>query len=243
MEVVNEAVAVVEPVAPLVEIRREGKSKPRARIFDIGPARMDDADLLGVLLGSGGAAQSARQTADELLLRFDGLGGIGRADVTDLRDERGVGPARAAVVAAAFELGRRSLSPHADRPRLRYAVDVDAHYRPKLAHLRNEVFHVACLDVRNRLIRDVRISEGGFSACAVFPREAFAPAMREGAVGVIFVHNHPSGETDPSPQDLGLTQRLVQAGQVLGVRVLDHVIIGATGHASMRAMGIITCAP
>jgi len=242
MVVVNSGLVETQRPAPIVEIRREGRARPRERIFEAGPSKLSDAELLSLLLGSGGAAQSAGQTAEELLRRFDGLGGIGRADVTDLRDERGVGVARAAMVAAAFELGRRSLGPHAERPRLRFATDVDQHYRPKLAHLRNEVFHVACLDVRNRLLRDARICEGGFSSVSVLPREVFAPALREGAVGVILVHNHPSGETEPSPEDISLTARLSQAGEVLGIKVLDHVIIGASGHASLHARGLLKCA-
>ena len=228
-------------VAPVVALRQQ-KGKPRDRLYDVGASGLGDGELLGLVLGTGAGGSTAQQTAEELLQRFDGLGGLGRAHVTDLRDEQGVGVAKAAVLAAAFELGRRSMGPHAERPRLRQAIEVDAHYRPKLAHLHNEVFHVACLDVRNRLLRDARVAQGGFAACAILPREVFAPAMREGAVGVILVHNHPSGETEPSPDDLALTARLARAGEVLGIRVVDHVIIGAGGYTSLATTGQLACA-
>jgi DNA repair protein RadC len=211
--------------------------RPRERIFNVGAAAMSDAELLALLLGTGAKGTSSLQTAQELLARFDGLGGMARAHITDLRDEKGVGVSKAALLMGALELGRRSLGPRADRPKLRYAPEVDKHYRPMLAHLHNEVFHVACLDVRNRLIRDARVAEGGFASCALMPREVFAPAMREGAVAVVLVHNHPSGESEPSADDLQLTARLVRAGEVLGVRVLDHVIIGANGFVSLGERG------
>ena len=217
--------------------------KPRSRIFDVGPGPMGDAELLALLLSIGGATRTAQQTAEALLQRFDGVAGLARAHVTDLRNEPGVGVAKAAVIAAAIELGRRSLGPRAERPRLRYATDVYAHYRPKLAHLRNEVFHVACLDTRNRLLRDVRVAEGGLVSCATSPREVFAAALREGATSVVLVHNHPSGETQPSGEDLSLTQRMRRAGQVMGIGVLDHVIVGASGFTSLAATGQLSCEP
>lgn len=215
-------------------------ARPRERIFDVGASGMGEAELLALVLGTGGRGLTALQTAEVLLTRFDGIGGLGRAHAVDLRDEQGVGVAKAALLAAALELGRRSLGPRADRPRLRQAPEVWELYRPKLAHLHNEVFHVACLDVRNRLLRDARVAEGGFASCALLPREVFAPAMREGAVAVILVHNHPSGDTQPSADDLALTSRLVRAGEVLGIRVVDHVIIGAEGFCSLAAMGALT---
>lgn len=217
--------------------------KPRSRIFDVGPGAMGDAELVALLVGAGGPTTTAQHTAEELLQRFDGVAGLARAHVTDLRNEHGVGVARAAVIAAAIELGRRSLGPRAERPRLRYATDVYAHYRPKLAHLRNEVFHVACLDTRNRLLRDVRVAEGGLISCATSPREVFAAALREGATGVVLVHNHPSGETQPSAEDLALTQRMRRAGEVMGIGVLDHVIVGTSGFTSLAATGQLTCEP
>lgn len=231
------AVREVHPLEPLVRAER-----PRDRIYEPGPSALTDAELLGILLGTGGRGLTAQQTAEELLQRFDGVGGLGRAHVTDLRDERGVGVAKAAVIAAAMELGRRSMAPGAERPRLKYAVDVDRHYRHRLAHLHNEVFHVACLDVRNRLVRDARVAQGGFASCAILPREIFAPAIREGCVGIVLVHNHPSGESEPSNDDLALTARLVHAGEVLGIKVLDHVIIAANGFTSLATTGQLTCA-
>jgi DNA repair protein RadC len=204
---------------------------PKARLLKVGAAAMTDAELLSLIIG--GAV--SRQVAAELLNRFDGVSDIARAHVADL----GVSKSIAVKIVGALELGRRSLGPRAERPKLRYAPEVDRHYRPLLGHLHNEVFHVACLDIRNRLLRDARVAEGGFASCAILPREVFAPALREGAVGVILVHNHPSGETEPSADDLQLTSRLVRAGEVLGVRVLDHVIVGSGGYTSLAERGVL----
>ena len=173
-----------EKLAPVVALRQQ-KAKPRERIYEVGAAAMTDAELLALVLGTGSQGSNALQTAEELLQRFEGVSGLGRAHVHDLRDEPAMGVAKAALLAAGIELGRRSTAPHAERPRLRYAPEVYAHYKPKLAHLHNEVFHVACLDVRSRLLRDARVAQGGFASCAILPREVFAPAVREGAVGVI----------------------------------------------------------
>ena len=106
-------------------------------------------------------------------------------------------------------------------------------YAPRLSHLTHEVFHVMCLDTKHRLLRDARVVEGGLTTCSVLPREVFAPALREGAAAVIFVHNHPSGDPTPSNDDLALTARLKQAGSVLGIKPLDHVIVGEGRYVSL----------
>ena len=224
----------------MIETLEEARAvtiRPRERIYNVGVGVMSDAELLALLLGAGTQGHQSLHTAQQLLARFDGVGGLARAHITDLRNESGIGTARAAVLSSALELGRRSLGPRAERPRLRLAEDVDRHYRPLLVHLQSEAFHVACLDVRNRLIRDERVAQGGFTSCAVLPREIFAPALREGAVAIILIHNHPSGETEPSSEDLELTRRVEQAGQVLGIKVLDHVIVGTSGFTSLKGRG------
>jgi DNA repair protein RadC len=219
----------------------ESKAKevevPRERLLQVGPGGMSDAELLSLLLGGGSRGTGAFATASALLRRFEGLGGLARAHVCDLRDESGVGVAKAALLASALELGRRSTGPRSDRPALRTPEEVDALYRPQLAHLPTEEFHVACLDLRHRLLRDARVASGGITACALHPREVFAPAVREGAVGLVLVHNHPSGDPSPSAEDVQLTARLQRAGEVLGIKVLDHVVIASDGFASLHQRG------
>jgi DNA repair protein RadC len=185
-------------------------------------------DLLSVVLGS-------QEKARKLYEQLDNLPALNRLPPDELR--KAVGKLGAIRIAAALELGRRVASPAEEKPRLQISSEVARFYQPLLGHLTHEVFHVACLNVRNKLVKDARIAQGGFASCAILPREVFAPAMREGCVGVVLVHNHPSGETDPSADDLQLTHRLVRAGEVLGIRVLDHVIIGSNGYTSLRDRG------
>jgi len=164
---------------------------------------------------------------------YGDLPALNRAEISDLAQLRGLGPAKACALAAALEIGRRALTPRQERPAVRVSADIFAYYGPRLSHLNREVFHVMCLDTKHRLLRDARVVEGGLSSCSVLPREVYAPALREGAAAVVFVHNHPSGDPMPSSDDLALTARLKQAGVVLGIRPLDHVIIGEGRYVSM----------
>jgi DNA repair protein RadC len=209
------------------------EDRPRERLLSRGGTSLSDAELLATLLGSGTRGASALDVAHALLAAYGDLASLGRAEASDLAAHRGVGPAKACALAAALEIGRRAQTPRPSRPAMRAAADVFAFYGPRLSHLRREVFHVMCLDTRHRLLRDARVVEGGLTTCSVLPREVFAPAMREGAPAVVFVHNHPSGDPQPSKEDLALTARLKRAGAVLGIRALDHVIIGEGRYVSL----------
>ena len=209
------------------------EERPRERLLARGGEALSDAELVATLLGSGTRGASALDVARELMATYGDLPALGRAEAIDLARLRGVGKAKACALAAALEIGRRAQSPRQERPAVRVSADVFALYGPRLAHLTREVFHVMCLDTKHRLLRDARVVEGGLTTCSVLPREVFAPALREGAAAVIFVHNHPSGDPSPSTDDLALTARLKQAGQVLGIKPLDHVIIGEGRYLSM----------
>jgi DNA repair protein RadC len=199
------------------------------RIAENHTEGISTAELLTTLVGGRPAA------ADRLLSRYGTLHALVRASADEVAGL--VGRSSATRLFAGIELGRRSLMTPERKPRLRYAAEVNAYYQPGLGSLPHEVFHVACLDVRNHLLRDARVAQGGFASCAILPREVFAPALAAKAVGVIFVHNHPSGETEPSADDLQLTSRLVRAGEVLGIRVLDHVIVGSGVYTSLAERG------
>lgn len=207
--------------------------RPRERLIRQGGNALSDAELLATLIGTGVRGASAMELAQALLADFGDLSALGRAEVSELALRRGLGTARACALAAALELGRRAQAPRAERVVVRASADVYAFYGPKLGHLRHEAFHVMCLDAKHRLLRDARVVEGGLTTCSVLPREAFAPALREGATAVVFVHNHPSGDPTPSPDDLSLTARLKQAGLVLGIKALDHVVVGDGCYRSM----------
>jgi DNA repair protein RadC len=216
--------------------------RPRERLMKLGPEALSEAQLLAIVLATGDAAsgQSAVDLARHLMQRYKSLRALDAASVTELCQVKGIGPAKATALKAALELGKRLLS---ERPGGRVKIagpqDVADYYRPRLQHLRKEIFKVLLLDTKHHLQKDVTISEGSLSASLVHPREAFLPAVKESAAAVIFVHNHPSGDPTPSPEDRELTQRLAEVGRLMGISVLDHIIIGAgrPGYLSFRDAG------
>jgi DNA repair protein RadC len=210
---------------------------PRERLMVHGGAALSDAELIAALLGAGTRGRSALDIARELVARFGDLASLGRCEVSDLARFRGLGPAKACALTAALEIGRRAQAPRRLRQAVRCSEDIYRYYAPRMAHLNREVFHTLCLDAKHRVLQDARIVEGGLTTCSVLPREAYAPAMRHGAAAVVFVHNHPSGDPQPSSDDLSLTARLKQAGTVLGIRPLDHIIVGEGRYVSLADAG------
>ena len=210
--------------------------RPRERLLADGPRALSDADLLALVLGTGGPGRSARSTALALLEAVP-LPELSWAPADAVAAWPGLGAARAAAVVAAFELGRRAawapprrgercLDPGRVHELLRHA-----------AHAEREGFHVVLLDVRGRLLRAVQVAEGSLTQCPVSPRDALRPAVREGAHSVVFAHNHPSGDPSPSPEDADLTERLRAAAELVGVLPRDHVIVAAGGYYSFVEAG------
>lgn len=214
------------------------EERPRERLLRYGPETLTDGQLLAILLGNGAARGTALDIGMALLNRRGGLQGLGQQGIRELCAVRGIGPAKAAVIKAALEIGKRATSvPLTTGQRVTSSRDVFGYYRPLLRDLRREVFKVILLDGKNTIIKDVTVSEGSLTLSIVHPREAFVPAVRESAAAVIFVHNHPSGDPEASPEDRALTQRLVSAGEIIGIRVLDHVIIGDIRYVSFADQG------
>jgi DNA repair protein RadC len=210
--------------------------RPRERLLAAGPRALSDVELLALLLGTGSGKLSARAAALALLEAVP-LPELAWSPPDAIAAWPGVGPARAAAIAAAFELGRRGawtppqrgercLDPSRVFELLRHA-----------AHADRETFHVVLLDVRGRLLRAVQVAEGSLSQCPVSPRDALRPAVREGAHGLVFCHNHPSGDPSPSPDDVDLTERLRAAAELVGVLARDHVIVAAGGYYSFVEAG------
>jgi DNA repair protein RadC len=174
----------------------------------------------------------------ELLDRLGGVGGLARCGVDELCATHGVGPAKAAQLKAAVELGRRSLAaPLSTGMRISSSADLFRHFHPGLRDLKRELFKVVLLDAKNAVLRETTVSEGSLTLSVVHPREVFALAVRESAAGILLLHNHPSGDPTPSPEDRSLTDRLVAAGRLLGIRVLDHLIIGDGRYVSFADQG------
>ena len=214
--------------------------RPRERLLREGAAAMTEAQLIAVILRTGAGGRSALDLAMELLDRFGALRNLEQASLAELSAIRGIGKAKAAQLRAAAELGRRMFRETAPKgPAFTAGRDVHAFVFPKVQGLMKEVFYCLMLDVKNRLIREVRISEGTLSASLVHPREAFRDAIRESAASVIFVHNHPSGDHAPSREDILITEKLAAAGDTVGIRVLDHIIVADSGYTSMLEKGYL----
>jgi len=214
--------------------------RPRERLYFNGPTALADAELLALQLGSGRRGKDAVELARELLAAYGSLAEVAGRDVAELARQRGVGRAKAARLAAAFELTRRlrARTPGA-RTALGNPAEVYAAFGPLMEDLKREVFRVALLDAQNGLVRDVVVSEGTLSASLVHPREVFKPAILESAASVILLHNHPSGDPTPSREDIRLTRQLVECARLLDLRVHDHVVIGRGRFISLAERGII----
>lgn len=203
------------------------QERPRELLLSKGAQSLSDAQLLAILLRIGRIDSSAVEVAMDVLTQLEGLRGLANRSLEELCAISGIGPAKAAQILAAIELGKRALAtPLTEGKRIQGSQHIFQHYYPLLRDLRHEIFKVVLLDAKHTVIRDFTISQGSLTVSIVHPREVFNMAVRESAAAIIFVHNHPSGDPQPSEEDLALTQRLIAAGEILGIRVLDHVVIG-----------------
>lgn len=214
------------------------KERPRERLLEEGPEVLSDAQVLAIVLRIGRRNSSAVDVAMDLLGQLGGMQGLSNRSVEELCRVPGVGPAKAAQLKAAIELGKRVLAtPLSSGTRITSSADLFRHYYPLLRDLRHEVFKVVLLDAKHAMVREETVSEGSLTVSIVHPREVFNLAVRESAAAVIFVHNHPSGDPAPSEEDRVLTARLVAAGELLGIQVLDHLIVGDGRYTSFADNG------
>ena len=207
--------------------------RPRERLWRRGVSSIGDEELIAILLGTGVRAHPALSVAAELVRRSGGVVAVSRASPRELAQVIGVGAARAARVAAAFELGRRAIESEQRREILAHAEDVHRCVGARLAGLQQEVFLAIGLDIRNGLLDIVEVARGSVAHVEVHPREVFRPLVRMAAAGGVLVHNHPSGDPSPSAEDIALTRRLRAAGELIGIPVVDHVVIGDRGFRSI----------
>ncbi|MHB1864525.1 MAG: RadC family protein [Gemmatimonadaceae bacterium] len=215
--------------------------RPRERLVALGVHALSSAELLAIVIGAGGARRSALRLGQDVLASAGGsLRRIGMQPVAALRGVEGVGLVRAVTIHAALELGRRmAAESRDDGAPVRSPRDVVALFAPRLEDLPVEEFHVAVLDSQHRLERDVTITRGILNSSLVHPREVFREAIAERAASVILVHNHPSGDPMPSPDDRAVTDQLVAAGRLLDIPVHDHVIIGRGRYTSFAEAGLL----
>ncbi len=217
-----------------------GEGLPREKLLAQGPDGLSDGELLALVLGtSGRTGMSVFQWAEEVLASVGGLAGLFRVEIEELLAVPGLGPAKACRLRAGLELARRAMRPGLPSGRrLRRPEEVADWFRVTIGLAERESFWVVALDVRNRVIRPVRVAEGHQEGVQVHPREVFRQLVRLGASACVLVHNHPSGDVSPSAEDLALTRRLEEVGRLLGIRVLDHVVVGQSGYESLAALGL-----
>jgi DNA repair protein RadC len=216
--------------------------RPREKLLKSGPETLSDAELLALILRTGDAVsgKSALDIGRELLQQFGGLRSLAGVSTADICRIKGAGPAKAACIKAALELAGRCLSQRLENnERYTSPRQVFDHFHYAFRDRRKEYFLALLLDGKNRIIREVRISEGSLNQSIVHPREVFSPAVRESAAAVILVHNHPTGDPAPSREDIEITRRLREAGDLVGIKVLDHIIIGDGTFLSFASQGMM----
>jgi DNA repair protein RadC len=215
----------------------ESSQRPRERLLEFGPTVLSDAELIAVLLRTGRRGHGAAVTAQELLAEVGGVAGVSRLCVQDLVRRPGIGPAKAATLLAAVELGSRLAGAELRRgERLDRPEGAATYLACRLKSERQEVFGVLCLDSRHRLLASHRLTVGTRTQAPVDTAEVFRRALLDDAAGLVLYHNHPSGDLDPSRDDLALTRRLARAGDTMGVTVLDHLIVAGSRWLSLRSV-------
>ncbi len=214
--------------------------RPRERLKLNGSSALNNSELLAILLRTGNAGKTAIELASQILKEQGSLKKLGSITMEELSNFKGIGTAKAAQIIAAIELGKRiATTGEQARSKLSCPEDVAVLLLEEMRHLDREQFRSLSLTTKNHLIAVDTISIGSLNSSIVHPREVFKKAIIRSAAGVIFVHNHPSGDPEPSKEDISITNRLLQAGETIGINVLDHIIIGDNCFISFKEKGLI----
>ena len=209
------------------------ENRPRERLEKQGPQVLSDAELLAVILKTGNKEENVIDMSNRLISKY-GFDKLSTCSLKELQEIKGIGSAKACQIVALFELNKRhSYSKLLGKP-IKTAKDVFEYCSPKLSNLDREQFMILHLDAKNRIIKEDVVSIGALTGTIAHPREVFKSAIKESAHSVILVHNHPSGDPTPSDEDLKMTERLSEAGEILGIKVLDHVIVGKETYHSFN---------
>jgi DNA repair protein RadC len=213
--------------------------RPRERLAHLGPQSLSTAELLGILIRVGVPGESAIQVGQRLLQTFGGLAGLHRATFSELCSQHGIAEAKAAQIQAAIELGRRlTLEAPNERPTIHGPGDAAGLLLYEMSALEQEELRVMLLDVRNRVLDVINVYRGSLTSSQVRVGELFKHAIRRNAANIIVIHNHPSGDPTPSPDDIALTRAILQAGKLLDIDLLDHLVIGAGRYISLKERGL-----
>lgn len=213
--------------------------RPRERLARLGPEALTNAELVAILLRSGVPGLNALQLAQRVLMESGGLTGLHRVSFDELRRYRGLGPAKAAQLKAAVEMGRRlAVATPEERPVIQSPEDAAGLVLYEMGALEREQLRVLILDTRNRLVRTREVYRGSLNSSWIRIGEVFRDAVRLNAAAVIIAHNHPSRDPTPSPEDVAVTKAMVEAGKLLDIEVLDHLVVGQGRYVSMKTKGL-----
>lgn len=214
--------------------------RPREKLLSHGAAFLSNTELLAILIGTGTREESAMGLAGRVISSAGGLEGLGSMGIDELSKIKGIGTAKASSLSAALELGRRMAACGVmNKVHMGCSADAAQIFMEDMRHLKKEHFKCALLNVKNQVISIENVSVGGLSGTNAHPREVFEGAIRKGANAIIVAHNHPSGDPTPSEDDISLTKRIYESGEVLGIRLLDHIIVGDGCYVSMREEGML----
>jgi len=216
------------------------QERPRERLQRFGPEALSAQELLALVIGRGIPKKSVMNIAQELLTRFGNVKAISQATIEELSQIKGIGLAKAAQIKACFELGRREdLEPELKNFDIKDPEAVVKAIRASIKDKAKEHFKLILLNPRNKIIGISTISIGTLNASLVHPREVFKDAITHSAASVVLAHNHPSGDPEPSEDDITITKRLIEVGKILGVEVIDHIIVGKNGFFSFKERGLV----
>ena len=229
-----------EPARPAIVRELPAEDRPRERLARLGAEALRDAELVAVLFRTGTRRIGAIALAEQVINHFGNLRGLARASVEELQQVKGLGVAKAVEIKAALELGKR-LAEHSvsDRIKIRSAEAVSEQLMYRFKDYETEHFKALLLNTKNEVLKIIDVSSGGLDATPAAPCDVFRQAVREGAHGVIVCHNHPSGDPEPSRDDIALTKRLAEAATVLGLRLVDHVVFGDGRCVSLKERGLV----
>ena len=217
----------------------EQNDRPRERLARLGPEALTNAELIAILLRVGVEGENAVQVGQRLLNKYGGIRGLHRVDFAEFVREHGIGEAKASSLKAAIELGRRlTLEAPEERPSINSPADAASLVQYEMQALEKEHLRVIILDTRNHVIEIHGAFQGSVNTSVVRVAEVFTQAVRRNATSIIVVHNHPSGDPSPSPEDIAITKRIVEAGKLMEIEVLDHLIIGQGRYVSMKERGL-----
>ncbi len=215
------------------------QDRPRERLRQVGPGAVSTAELLAIVLRTGSGGENVLRLAERLLAEFGSLPGLSRASITELMNVKGVGEAKAAEVKAALELGRRlMMSSPEERPVVSSPADAANLLMSEMMFLEQEHLRLVLLDTRNRVLETPTIYVGSLNTSVVRVGELFRAALKANAAAMIVAHNHPSGDPAPSPEDIRVTRQLVEAGKLMDIEVLDHIVIGHQRFVSLKERGL-----